>query len=217
MKTSTLLNRVDTRLAACAAAASASLAIVPSSDADIIWSGPISITIPSTTAGVYLNVVSGVSAISPAGAPGWDINPFSSTTLNMFNPAAPTGGVYVGVNGFYNLSFGPLISAASPFSSGTLSATSPNPLFFNSSNNIIGFRFQNEAQGNQIQYGWFRISLSGTVASQPRMIVEYAYDNTGAPILAGVLDGPEPSTYALLSVAALGALGVRAWRRRKAA
>jgi hypothetical protein len=135
----------------------------------------------------------------------------------MFNPATPLGGVYVGSSGFFNLNSGTLISAASPFSSGTLSATSPNPLFFNSLNNYIGFRFQNEAQGNQIQYGWFRISLSGTAASQPRMIVEYAYDDTGAGILAGVLDTPEPSTYALLSVAALGALGVRAWRMRKAA
>ena len=54
-----------------------------------------------------------------------------------------------------------------------------------------------------------------TFQGQPRAIVEYAYENTGAPILAGAI--PEPSTLALLSVMGLGAVGVRAWRKRKAA
>jgi hypothetical protein len=212
--------RIDGRLAAYATLAGIALAApaIPSADADIesiIWSGPLNINIPSTTAGVYLNVVTGVNNPSPGLVPGWDVNPFSSTTLSMFNPTVPTGGVYVGSAGFFNLTPGTLISAASTFSSGTLSATSPNPLNFNSSNNIVGFRFQNEAMANQIQYGWMRISLSGTASSQPRAIVEYAYENTGVGILAGQV--PEPTTMALLGVMAAGALGVRAWRKRKAA
>jgi hypothetical protein len=215
MKTKTLLNRVDTRLAACAAAAAGAAIAAPPAEATIIWSGPVSINIPSTTAGIYLNVVTGVFSPTPAGAPGWDVNPYSSTGLSMFNPTVPAGGVYVGVSGYYNLSTGTVIDAASLYSSGGFSATSPNPLALNSSNNIIGFRFQNEATGNQIQYGWMRISLSGTSGSQPRAIVEYAYEDSGVGIAAGAV--PEPSTFALLGVMAAGALGVREWRRRKAA
>jgi hypothetical protein len=58
-----------------------------------------------------------------------------------------------------------------------------------------------------------RISLAGTSGAQPRAIVEYAYEDTGAGIMAGAI--PEPSTLALLGVMAAGALGVRAWRKRK--
>ncbi len=60
-----------------------------------------------------------------------------------------------------------------------------------------------------------RISLAGTSGAQPRAIVEYAYDSSGAGILAGAI--PEPTTFALLSVMAVGAVGVREWRKRKAA
>ena len=60
-----------------------------------------------------------------------------------------------------------------------------------------------------------RISLSTSAFSQPRTIVEYAYDDSGVGILAGQI--PEPSTFALLGVMAAGALGVREWRKRKAA
>ena len=215
MKTRTLLDRVDASLAICAAAASASLAVVPSSDADIVYSGVVSINIPSTTAGIYLNVVTGVSGTTPAAVPGWDINPFSSTTFSLFNPATPTGGVYVGSSGFFILSLGIPISAASTFSSGTISASSPNPLTFNSPNNIIGFRFQNEAMGNQIQYGWFRVSFSTTPEGQPRAIYDYAYENNGGAIFTPLTPViPEPNTINLLGLMAVGGLGLRAWRKR---
>ncbi len=222
MKTQTLLNRVDARLAGYATLAGAALAapaFTPSAEADIVYSGPVNITIPSTTQGVYLNVVSGAFTTlgsSTGGAPGWDVNPFSATSLNMFNPAAPTGGVYVGSAGYFNLTLGTLISGASTFSSGVISATSPNPSAFNSSNNLIGFRFVDPSiNGGATTYGWMRISLGATSGAQPRAIVEYAYENTLAGIGAGVI--PEPSTLALLSVMAVGAVGVRAWRKRKAA
>ena len=41
------------------------------------------------------------------------------------------------------------------------------------------------------------------------MIVDYTYDNSGAPIM------PEPPPSALLSLFAVGAFGVRAWRKRR--
>jgi hypothetical protein len=216
--------RVNGRLVAYATLAGAALAApaLPTADADIIWSGAVNINIPSTTAGVYLNVQTGVSNPSPGAVPGWDVNPYSGTTLTFFNPAAPAGGVYVvnfpgGTSATLpdNLPFGTLISAASGFGSGAGETTGITAFNLNSSNNLVGFRFQNEAAANQIQYGWMRISLSGTSGGQPRAIVEYAYDNTGAGIAAGAV--PEPSSMALLGVMAAGALGVRAWRKRKSA
>src|SRR6478672_6712743 len=95
MKTKTLLNRVDTRLAACAAAAAGAAIAAPPAEATIIWSGPVNINIPSTTSGVYLNVVTGVFAGTPGGAPGWDLNPWASSTLEIWanNAASASSGV----------------------------------------------------------------------------------------------------------------------------
>lgn len=218
MKTTALLRRVDLHLALCAAAAGASLA--PSAQATVIYSGPVSMNVPTNSAGVYLNVVSGVSGSAGAAVPGWDINPWGVTNLNLFSPTTPAGDVYVGSNGFFNLALDTVIGPGSTFSSGGISATSPNPLQFNSANNLIGFRFQNEAMGNQIQYGWFRIYLSSTPQSQPRMIVDFAYENTGAAIGTPLFpppNVPEPTTVTFLALALAAVCGIRAWRRRKLA
>ena len=216
MKTKTLLNRVDTRLAACAAAAAGAAVAAPPAEATIIWSGPVSINIPSTTSGVYLNVVTGV--FGGSSTPGWDVNPWSSSSLNMFSTAGSMS-LYVGTAAtYFNLAPGTLISAASTFGTvGTNTINAGTPLNVNSSNNLIGFSFvEPTLNGGAVAYGWMRISLSASTFSQPRMIVEYAYeDSQGVGINAGAV--PEPSTFALLGVMAAGALGVREWRKRKAA
>lgn len=203
---SKLANRLDAKL--IAAGATAAVAMVgTTAQAAIVWSGPININIPSTTAGVYLNVVTGVFNSSPGLVPGWDVNPWSSTGFALFSPSAPAGGVYANVGLNSNLAPNTLISAASTFASAAGSASAWN---LNSSNNLVGFRFQNEANGNQIHYGWMRIALAGTLSGQPRAIVEYAYEDVaGAGIGAGVV--PAPGSVALLAMGALGLAG----RRRK--
>lgn len=209
-----LSSRIDGRLAAYATLAGAALAVpalAPNADATIITQ-TVNINIPTSTSGVYLNVATGANSTSPSLAPGWDVNPWGSTLLSMFNPAAPSGGVYNGnASGYFNLTIGAFISSASTWTSGNINPATP--LNFNSSNNYVGFRFQDETNGNQIEYGYMQISLSGSQFSQPRAIVSYSYDNTGA----GITVVPEPTTAALLGVMAVGALGVRAWRKRKAA
>jgi hypothetical protein len=219
-ETLSLLNRVDARLAACAAAAGASLAVSSSAQAAIIYSGPVSISIPTTTAGVYLNVVTGANSSLPSSAPGWDVNPWSSTNLSFFSPSSPSGGAYVGaVASITSLNLGDLISAANSFTNVANSALSA-PIF-NSSNNFVGFRFINEAAGSQLQFGWLQISLGATLTDPARAIVGYAYENTGAGIGAGNTGAnsvpDEANTFALLALTALGALGVRAWRERQTA
>ena len=210
--------RVNTRLAGYAALAGAALAAPAVADAAIIYSGPVVINIPSTTSGIYINVVTGLAGTN-AGTPGWDINPWNTSALEFFTPSpGPAGaGEMVGTGGtYFNLTLGTLISAASTFADAGTTAINPGtPLNFSSSNNIMGFRFINEAAGNVVEYGWVRISLSATAGGQPRAVVEYAYENDPQfGILAGAV--PEPSTIALLGVMAAGALGVRAWRKGKA-
>lgn len=200
------LNQYVAALAVVGAGAAAQ-----SANAAIVFSGPVNINIPSTTAGVYLNVVTGVSGTA-AGTPGWDVNPWGSTTLGLFNPAAPAGGVYrsttAGGTVALNMTLGAPIDAAGPYGSNSTAAASQGQWNINSSNNLVGFRFQNEANGNQIHFGWMRLSLGGTTGAQPRAIVEYAYeDQAGVAIGAGV---PTPGAASLLGLAGLA--GIR--RRR---
>ena len=206
---------MDGRLAAYATLAGVALAapaLAPSADASIVYSGAVNILIPATTAGVYLNVQTGVNNPNPAAVPGWDVNPYGSTNLTLFNPAAPSGGVYEGAASAFNLAPGTPVTPAGPYSSGLY-----GPLNLNSDNNYVGFRFQNEAAANQTQYGWFQIHLGASSTDPARAIIGYAFENTGANINVGDTGVPEPTTTALLGVMAAGALGVRAWRKRKAA
>ena len=203
---SSIAKRLDVHFVACAAAAGAAVAgTATKSEAAIVWSGAVNLPIALTVNGLYLNVVTG--AINEPGntggstVPGWDLNPYGSTSLIMFNPSVPSGGVYV----MGNIASGTTIDGSSVYGSGT--AAIP-PFVANSDNNLVGFRFQNEAAGNQIQYGWFRLHL-GADTLAGRTLVEYAYDNTGAGIQAGAV--PAPGSVALLALGALGLAG----RRRK--
>lgn len=211
---------VDTRLAGYAALAGAALAApaIPNADAAIIYSGPVSISVPNTTAGVYLNFVTNISNVNPASVPGWDFNPFGSGgNLAMFS-SATAGHVtnYIGVGATVSaLNFGDSISAASTYgTTGTQTTTGAGaPFRTTQSTAYVGVQFQNEANANLLTYGWVLLSTTATTGF-PATIIGYAYESSGAAITAGAI--PEPSTFALLGVVAAGAVGLRAWRKRKA-
>ena len=198
---STLSNRVDTCLAACAAAVGASLAIVPSADGAIVYSGLVNINIPSTTAGIYINVVTGAFATTPGGAPGWDINPWSATAFNVWanNAAGPNDGIVgnspCGTSATLvdNLPNSTIVDGSWTFlRTNSSETTGPTAFTLNSSNNYVGFRFFNEATG-QVNFGWAHFHLSATPGAQPRTLIDYAYENTGAPISIGPLTPPPPT------------------------
>lgn len=218
--------RVDGRLAAYATLAGAALAApaIPNADADIISSGPVNIVIPLTTAGVYINVVTGVNNPVPGNVPGWDLNPFSASGLSWFaaTPTATSGYVQNFTGGASatlvdNLAIGSPIGGTFGYTwaTNTGSETTGITAFnLNSNNNYVGFRFVDAGvNGGAVCYGWAQVHIGASLTDPSRAIIAYAYDNTGATIPAGV---PEPSTMALLGVMAAGALGVRAWRKRKA-
>lgn len=212
-----LKTRLNAHFAACAAvAATAAVAAPQNADAAIVYSGPVSINIPLTTAGVYLNVVTGVNNVSPAAVPGWDINPFSGTTLSWFAATPNASSGYIANLGSSvtlvdNLAPGTLISSANTFNFNNSSESTGATAFnFNSNNNYVGFRFQNEAAGNQVQYGWVQVHLGATFTDPTRAIIGYAYENTGTGINSGAV--PAPGALALLGLA-----GIVGGRRRRVA
>ena len=202
---------LKTRLTKHFALAAVATAAVSSANAQIVHSGIVNFNIAPTVNGLYLNVVTG--QINEPGngpgssVPGWDVNFWSSTGFGLFSPSGlPTAGAYVvTAPGFgANLAFGAEIGASSLYGSGTSSNVSQWNL--NSDQNLVGFRFRNEAN-SQIHYGWARIAFGATPTS--RTLVEYAFDATpGASIGAGVV--PAPSAMALLGLG-----GLVAGRRRR--
>ena len=202
--------------------AGATLAAPVVARADVVYSGLININLPSTTDGVYINFVTGVTGTTPGAVPGWDLNPWGTTALNIWanNPASLLSGVVVNFPGgtssnlVDNCPCQTIINDAWTFGrTSAVETIGATAFLLNSGQNYIGFRFLNEATG-QYNYGWARISLSAGYGTQPRTLLEYAYENNGGPIAVGLLSCvPEPSTTALLCVLAAGALGVRLWRR----
>lgn len=69
--------------------------------------------------------------------------------------------------------------------------------------------------GSQTDYGWLELSLGGLPGSAPFVrLIGYAYDTSGKPIPAGAI--PEPKHLPLaLGALALGAVGVREWRKKR--
>jgi MYXO-CTERM domain-containing protein len=209
-----LKNRLDAHFASAAAVAVgvAVLGAAPQADAAVVWSGVVNINIPSTVDGVYLNVVTGEFGTSGSGVSGWDVNPYGTSSMGFYGN---TSGGYMRSAGSSatlvdNLAFLTVIGPSQTFGSGTagVESTGSTAMNLNSSENLVGFRFLNEATG-QVHYGWMRIQFTGTSFSQPRAIVEFAYESTaGASIQAGVI--PAPGALALL-----GAAGLLARRRRR--
>ena len=106
-----------------------------------------------------------------------------------------------------NLAPGTMIDGASTYGANTSSNTAQFNL--NSTSNLVGFRFLNEAN-NQVHYGWFRVGFGAAYNGADRVLLEYAYEGVaGAGIGAGVI--PAPGSLALLGIGALGVAG----RRRK--
>ncbi len=207
---------VHVRLGLCAAALVGTAAAVPTADAAII-TFTVPVPVPMTFGGVYINLVTGATGGSGAAVPGWDFNPYAASSLTQLGfywagAGTGAGGVAATTTGPYlDLAPGTMISAASTFSSSILGTTgSP---FLTTGTHILGLMFMNEGTG-MVNYGYLTMMTTGT-SGFPATVLSWSFDNTGAPITVV----PEPSTTALLTITALavGALGLREWRRKRAA
>lgn len=208
-----LTTQLDRRLVGYAVLAAVAVAAPAISKADIIYSGVVNISVPNNFDGVYINFVTGQTGSSGASVPGWNWNPYNGGSgLQFFWNVSGNGGLT-----FDGTTYGdcPCSSTVGPSNIYLNTTSSAAPATWRAGiDGYLGVRLIN-SQSNQTNYGWVHFNTTGNTGF-PATIVEYAFENTGQPITVGPLTCPEPSTPALLAVMAAGALGVRAWRKRKA-
>lgn len=184
-----LQSRLSRHLATFAAVAFPAALVSPTVSGAIVLNSGLSITIPSTVDGLYLNVVTGATGTTAATRPaGWDVNLFSASTLSLFSPTpSPGGGAYVGTGSQYDFmfhSFGVSVGPANSFTStGTVNPNLSSPFTLPSSGQYgIGFRFLNEST-NAVHYGFMYLELGSTLGGQPRRLLGYYYESSpGVPL-----------------------------------
>ncbi|WOO39812.1 hypothetical protein [Rubellicoccus peritrichatus] len=132
----------------------------------------------------------GVRALGPAGAG----NLLNLGLSNYVNTGDATFGSYI-----YTILRDGNIRFATGFTSGE--------------NGYIGFQFR---PAGTTLYGWAEVVLTEGGDTGTFEIVQWAYEDTGANIQTGAI--PEPATVATgLGALALGAAGLRRWRKTKQA
>ncbi len=168
--------------------------------AALVDSGPVNIVIPATPDGLYFNVVTGAASPTAAGAPGWDINPYSSVA-NSFTLWGPTVNTWFNpdaiVTGNYNLPGGTVVQGAPaaffrPGGANNLAAQ----FTLNSDQNFLGFRFANEANAGANHFGYIQVQFGADIST--RSIVRYVYEDvadTAVTIPAGAVNTAPTLTY----------------------
>lgn len=145
------------------------------------------IPVPVTTAGVYINLVTGVSATTPAGAVGWDINPWGASSINFWfnNGANPSpGGATLTAGVIDVFSSGASIGPANTYSGTTPSAGNMAGWRAPNSGKYLGVRLYNEGTA-AINYGWMQIDTVAPATGLPATVQSWCYENTGVAITAG--------------------------------
>ncbi len=205
--------RLDLRLAAYAAAgvALAAPAMSSTAQAAVVSSGPLSLAVPQTLAGIYLDLATGVTSTTGSFT-GYDINPYSSSnTLRLLGGIGTSYVAPTTAGPASALTLGSFIGSTDVF---TTSSTATN--FFGTGTEYLGIQFVNTTTA-AINYGWIQFSTTAA-AGFPATITGYAYENTGGSIAAGQTSAvPEPTTNAALGLGALalGAVAVRRMRQNK--
>lgn len=188
-----------------------------SAQAALIYSGLQNIPIATTFAGVYVDVENTTNATNNGSSTitGWDVNLFFGGVGEFnepnFQPVRASSGD--SFSAIQNLAIGTLISAGSTFATGTGGSGDIG-------SEHVGFsanQFQPDVEGligfklitmSGPFYGWMRVVLTFDDAGAE--IIDWAYDDAGAAVLAGVI--PEPSRVMLTM---LGLTTVMLRRRRE--
>jgi hypothetical protein len=208
------LSTVSLRLSACAAALAGVAGTASNAQAAIVtFTTPISV--PQTTAGVYINLLTGATGTSGGAVTGWDFNPYlasGGTQLGFYwnqSPANTSGGVVVGST-YQNLVQGTVVGPASTFGT-AITGTTGSP-YLTTGTNTLGFRFFNETT-SAINFGYLTMTTTaGTPGGFPATVVDWTFQNDGTAITVAPI--PEPATVLTVSALVAGACGLRRWRRR---
>ena len=113
---------LSNRLAKHFAAAAAASVVAGAANAAIVHWADANLLVPATIDGLYINVETRQTGSAGSAVAGWDINPYSATSLTWFN-ATGTGmmrypGVTTGSAG--NLALGTAVGATGSFGSGAV-------------------------------------------------------------------------------------------------
>ncbi len=179
----------------------------------IVDSGPLSLSIPNTFAGVYINLATGANGVTPAAVPGWDFGPYGATNqLAFFFPSTPAnsfGGVGSGT-AYTAVTVGTAVGPASTF---IVSAASAATAAFRAggTNLVVGVRFFNEAT-SAINYGYVLMDTTSATGF-PATIRRIVYENAGTPITVAIPGANTPPQFAYApttgsTVTATGGAGV---------
>lgn len=166
------------------------LCLAGSATGDIIYSNFRDIDIPVTFDGVFVDV---------DGANGWDINPFFGGVDVANSPAfQPVRTAAGSLSSILNLGVGDMIDAGRVFATANgyggsqdhLAATVEVGKFVVGQTGYLGFRL------NDSDYGWMRVAFDGTGSNA--VILDWAYDNSGDPVVVGRINQSAPAAGAQL-------------------
>jgi hypothetical protein len=196
------LNRLSRHFVSAAAVAT----VVGGANAAIVAWENCNLVIPNNVDGMYINVETRVTGSAGSSVAGWDINPYSATSLTWFN-ATGTGmmrfpGVTSGSAG--NLAVGTVVGASGSFGSGAVVVGSAPGNWQLNAVNLFGFRFT--ASDGGTKYGWGTFQIGSSISGADRTITNLYYESeTGVGIVV-----PAPGAMALVGLA-----GIAARRRRR--
>jgi MYXO-CTERM domain-containing protein len=164
----------------------------------------VNLVVPNNIDGLYINVETQTTGSAASVVPGWDLNPYGTSTTAMSWFGATGGGCVTGTGqggttvAVASLSMGSVVSAASTFGSTASSVTAGGWLL--NANNYFGFRFVG-ADG-ATRYGFGVMAIGASMGS--RTLVSLDYENVaGTAITVGTV--PAPGAIALLGLAGLAA------------
>jgi hypothetical protein len=192
------------------------LSVLSAAPAAIVYSGLQNIAIPTDVDGVFIDIdgTSPMTAFSDFS--GADINPFFGGMGIANNPAfQPARTSTSNLAAIVRFNAGDLINGSLNYSTGYGGSGDPNDhigvaanQFLEGTTGFMGFRFTTNSSAGPY-YGWMRVQLTSNTAGGK--VIDWAYDDSGAAILAGFGVVPEPSRAMLLMLG----MGVAMTHRRR--
>jgi hypothetical protein len=155
-------------------------------DATVMCVASANLTVPATSEGLYVNLVTGVSGQTEASVPGFDIDIYAAVSTNptgqmrfYWGPAATGGaGVVSSGDSYLVLGQGAVIGPASSFSRAAF--TGDTSAWQSGTTAFLGMRFLNES-GASTTYGWIELSTTAPLGF-PATILSWCYEDSGAAI-----------------------------------
>jgi hypothetical protein len=184
------------------------LTVALPAQAAVIYSGLKHVSIPTNLDGVYIDIDGNIPITSLSDFSGADVNPFFGGLGIANNPAFQPARTGTGIlDAIIRLNAGDVIDASRNYASGYGGSGDPNEhigtaanMFQSGTEAFFGYRFTPNTNIGTY-YGWMRVKLTTNLTGGE--VIDWAYDDSGAAILAGAGLVPEPSRPLTLTLAAL--------------